>query len=239
MPIPPTPLAHVHTQVVACERCPRLVAYRNEIARTKKLQFQHDTYWGKPVPGFGDPNARLLIVGLAPAPHGSNRTGRMFTGDGTDGNGSSDFLMRALHATGFANQPTSQHRHDGLALLDAYLTAIVRCAPPANRPTQAEVAACAPFLRQEMELLSEVRVTVALGKLAFDQLFKALSERGAPPSTRRPRFAHGAQVHFGQDPPILMASYHPSRQNTQTGLLTPQMLRNVFAEAKKIISSKI
>lgn len=235
----PPALDHVHRQVVACARCPRLVAYRNEVAHSKKRQFQHDTYWGKPVPGFGDPNARLLIVGLAPAPHGSNRTGRMFTGDGTDGNGSSDFLMRALHATGFANQSTSQHRQDRLALLDAYMTAIVRCAPPGNKPTPAEVAECAPFLRQEMELLSGVRVVVALGKLAFDQLFKALSARGATPSDHRPRFAHGAQVRFGPDQPILIASYHPSRQNTQTGLLTPEMLRNVFADAKNITSSKI
>lgn len=232
-------LAHLHRKVVACARCPRLVAYRNEAAQLKKRQFQHDTYWGKPVPGFGDPNARLLIVGLAPAPHGSNRTGRMFTGDGTDGNGSSDFLMRALHATGFANQPTSQHRGDGLKLLDAYMTAIARCAPPGNKPTPAEIAECAPFLHQEMELLSKVRATVALGKLAFDQLFKAFSERGAAPSNHRPRFAHGVQIRFGQDRPMLIASYHPSRQNTQTGLLTPKMLQNVFAEAKYIISSKI
>jgi len=226
-------LDQLRCEVLGCERCPRLVAYRQRVALEKKKQFQHEAYWGKPVPGFGDPRARLLIVGLAPAAHGSNRTGRMFTGDGSDGMGSSDFLMRALHHAGYANQPRSHDRDDGLAFRDAYMTAIVRCAPPSNKPQRDEIVACSGFLSRELALLERVRVVVALGKMAFDRLLKTLVERGGVLPRPKPKFAHGVQVDFGTHHPILLGSYHPSRQNTQTKKLTPAMLQSVFQAAKQ------
>lgn len=227
-------LRSFNQKVIQCTLCPRLVEFREEIARTKKKQFQEDIYWGKPVPSFGDPKARMMIVGLAPAPHGSNRTGRMFTGDGTDGMGSSDFLMRALHAVGYANQPTSQHIKDGLKFTDAYMTAIVRCAPPGNKPTSQEIQTCSAYLHEELELMKNVKVIVALGKLAFDQLLKTFQSQGAEVAKPRPQFGHGVEVPLGDTFPILIGSYHPSRQNTQTGKLSEKMLQDVFKKAQRL-----
>lgn len=222
--------------VAACTRCRRLVAYRASVEGTKRA-FAGETYWARPVPGFGDPRARVVLVGLAPAPHGANRTGRMFTGDGTDGMGSSDFLMRALHATGFANRTDSRRKGDGLRLTGLWMTAAVRCAPPDNKPTPAEVANCAPWLARELELLPDVRVIVALGKLAFDRVLLHLASRGAAVPRPRPKFAHGAEVDLGPAYPRVIASYHPSRQNTQTGKLSPAMLAAVFRQARAAAAS--
>ena len=229
-------LETINQAVVDCTDCPRLIAYCREVARTKKRAYHDDDYWGKPVPGFGDPAARLLIVGLAPAAHGANRTGRMFTGDGTDGMGSADFLARVLHRFGIASQPTSRQRGDGLTLQDAYLSAIVRCAPPANRPTREEIANCAQHLQREMEALSNVRAILALGKLAFDQVLRAFGERGVAVPRPRPKFGHSVVVHLGDDLPVLVGSYHPSRQNTQTGRLTESMFGNVIELAQMLAS---
>ncbi|HNT74717.1 MAG TPA: uracil-DNA glycosylase [Anaerolineae bacterium] len=212
--------------VTTCTRCPRLVAWREEVARVKRRAYREWDYWGKPVPGFGDRQARLLIVGLAPGAHGSNRTGRMFTGDS-----SGETLYAALHRAGFASQPTSVARDDGLTLRGAFITAIGRCAPPDNRPTPEEFANCQPFLARELALLPEVRVVLALGQLAFDGYLRLLREQGHP--APRLKFTHGARYALGDGLPVLLASYHPSRQNTQTGRLTPDMLDAVLAEAKK------
>ena len=212
-------------RVVACRRCPRLVAHRETVARQKVARFRDREYWGKPVPGLGDPRARVLIVGLAPAAHGANRTGRMFTGDE-----SGRWLYRALHGAGFANQPTSQRRDDGLELRDAYVTAIGRCAPPANRPTPAEIAACRPFLVDELRLLRHVRVVVVLGRMAHAGLLAAYAAAGRPLPRPLPRFAHGAR-HVLPDGLVLLCSYHPSQQNTFTGRLTRPMLAHVFRTA--------
>lgn len=227
-----TPLARHSADVAACAKCPRLAKYRVAVAGTKRA-FADDVYWSRPVPGFGDPDARVVLVGLAPAAHGANRTGRMFTGDGTDGMGSSDFLMRALHAAGFANRPTSRDAADGLALTDIWMTAAVRCAPPDNKPSPAEIANCAPWLARELALLPRVRVVVALGKLAFDRVLLHFASQGAAVPRPRPKFAHGAEVRLGDAFPLVIASYHPSRQNTQTGLLSPSMLEAVFRRARK------
>jgi uracil-DNA glycosylase family 4 len=213
-------------EITRCRACPRLVAWREEVARTRRTAYAGEDYWGRPVPGFGDPAARLLVVGLAPAAHGANRTGRMFTGDR-----SGDWLYRALQRAGFASQPTSRGREDGLVLTDAYVTAAVRCAPPANRPTTAEQGACRPFLEREMELLDRVRVVAALGRLAMDQLWRILKERGEPLPTPRPPFRHGLEV--GVRPGlVLLASYHPSQQNTFTGKLTEAMFEAVWRRAR-------
>lgn len=212
---------------MACQRCPRLVSYREAVARAKRRSFWEQSYWGHPVPGFGDPRARLLIVGLAPAAHGANRTGRPFTGDGPHGAG--DFLLGSLHRAGLANQPFSHDREDGLELHGAYLTAVVRCAPPGNRPTRGEVAACLPYLVEELGILTEVRVILALGRIAFDGCGRALRALGA--EGRLPRFAHGASSAPGAGLPTLVASYHPSRQNTQTGRLTVAMFDRALARA--------
>jgi len=228
-----TRLARHTAALVRCARCPRLVAYRESCEGTKRA-FAGETYWARPVPGFGDPAARVVLVGLAPAAHGANRTGRMFTGDGTDGMGSSDFLMRALHATGFANLPTSKSADDGLALTDLWMTASVRCAPPDNKPTPDEIAACADWLAREIELLPNVRVVVALGKLAFDRVLALFAARGATIPRPRTRFGHGAEVDLGAAFPRVVASYHPSRQNTQTRKLSPGMLADVFRRAREI-----
>ncbi len=220
-----------------CRRCPRLVAYRERVAREKKREFQDWVYWGKPVPGFGDPQARVLLVGLAPAAHGANRTGRMFTGDLP--NGASVWLVRALYQAGFANQPTSLHRDDGLRLRDAYVTAAVRCAPPQNQPTREELGRCFPFLVREFALLPRVRVVVALGAVAFATVLRLLASFGVELPRPKPRFAHGALYRFpgqvqGRPAPAVLCTYHPSRQNTQTGRLTARMLDSVFRRARQL-----
>lgn len=214
-------------RVVACRRCPRLVAHRERMAQERRPAFRAESYWGRPVPGFGDPRAHVLIVGLAPAAHGANRTGRMFTGDGPRGAG--DTLMRALHRAGLANVETSQRRDDGLALRGAYLTAVVRCAPPGNRPTAKEIEHCRSYLIEEQHLLTGVRSILALGRIAFKGCLAVLCSLGAEvPLTA---FAHGTRYDFGPSFPTLVASYHPSRQNTQTGCLTPAMLDAALAQA--------
>jgi uracil-DNA glycosylase family 4 len=220
----------VQATVLACRKCPRLVAHREYVARVKVRRYRDEEYWGKPIPSFGDPEARLLIVGLAPAAHGGNRTGRIFTGDR-----SGDFLYAALHRAGFANQPWSRHRADGLALRDCYITAAVRCVPPQNTPTPMEAGTCRPYLVEEIRLLRQVRVVVALGRIAFEAFLKAWVEAGRLPPSQRPRFAHGGMAELPGEVRLL-ASYHPSQQNTQTGRLTPAMFRRIFARARQVLS---
>ena len=216
-----------HAAIVSsCEACARLRAYCRRIALEKRAAFRSDTYWARPVPGFGDPRARIVIVGLAPAAHGANRTGRMFTGDGTGGSG--DFLMTALHANGLASQTHSQSASDGLALNDVWITAAVRCAPPDNKPLPAEIAACRQHLAREIALLPNARVFVALGKIAFDSVWPVLAEPTA--GVRKPTFGHGT-IAMAASGMRLLASYHPSRQNTHTGRLTPAMLAKIFKQA--------
>jgi len=222
------PLEALAREIVRCRRCPRLVAYRERVGLEKKRAFRDEAYWARPVPGFGDPSARLLIVGLAPAAHGANRTGRMFTGDVPGG--AADFLMGALHRAGFANRPTSRARDDGLRLTDCYLTAVVRCAPPRNKPSAEEIRNCLPWLLKELDLLPNVRVILALGGVAFQGVLRALALQGARIPNPKPRFAHGAVYELGRY--TLMASYHPSRQNTQTGRLRAEMLDAVLERAK-------
>ena len=224
-------LAEVHAAIVACERCPRLRSYCRRVADEKKRAYQYDTYWGRPVPGFGDPAARLLIIGLAPAAHGANRTGRVFTGDGAGGSG--DFLMRALYRTGFANLSTSRDASDGLQLTGAFITMAVRCAPPDNKPLPDESAQCLDHLEAEVALLPHARVAVALGKIAFDAWLRLMERRGARVSPR-PQFGHGVVVKIGETLPLLIGSYHPSRQNTNTGKLTARMLESVFRKARRL-----
>jgi uracil-DNA glycosylase len=214
--------------VIACTACPRLRRYCEGVAAGGKPEFAGWTYWGKPVPGFGDPHAQLLVVGLAPAAHGANRTGRMFTGDG-----SGAWLVRAMHRAGFANQATSSRRGDGLRLHGAYLTAPVRCAPPKNKPAPDEIRRCLPFLERELALLPRISVVVALGRIAFEICCRLLAE---PARRRDLRFAHGAVYDLGPDRPLLVACYHPSRQNTNTGKLTEPMLDHVFALARDRIA---
>ncbi len=218
----------LNSQIVACETCPRLVAYRQEVARIKRRAFRDWEYWGRPVPGFGDRSAQLLIVGLAPGAHGANRTGRMFTGDS-----SGDTLTAALHRAGFAKQPTSRHRDDGLELHDAFLTAVVRCVPPKNRPTRQEQINCRGYLARELDLLSSVRVVLALGRIAFEGYLALLRERDA--GVPRLPFRHGACYEFEPPLPTLVVSYHPSRQNTQTGRLTQAMLDEVFGQLRELL----
>jgi uracil-DNA glycosylase len=222
----------VHADIVSCERCPRLREYCQRIGREKRKAFRDDTYWARPVPGFGDPGARVLLIGLAPAAHGANRTGRVFTGDG--GGGSGDFLMASLHRAGFANIPTSQHPQDGLMLTDAFIAAAVRCAPPDNKPTPEEIANCLPHLDAEIAALPRVRIVVALGKIAFDAYLQLLRTRGIV-MRPRPQFAHAsvAALPNGQ---TLIGCYHPSRQNTNTGKLTAGMMDVVFRNAKRILA---
>jgi uracil-DNA glycosylase family 4 len=223
---------NLYHDIITCRACPRLVEWREQVAREKRQAYRDWEYWGKPVPGFGDPNARLLIVGLAPGAHGSNRTGRQFTGDSSGGT-----LYPVLYETGFANQPTFYNRNDGLELIDAFITAVGRCAPPKNRPTAAELNNCRPFFRREWDLLSQVRVIVALGQIAFEGCLRLMREMGF--AAPRVKFGHG--VHYRFDSPEigglkhLTASYHPSRQNTQTGRLTPQMLKDVFIVARSLL----
>lgn len=218
----------INADVVACRRCPRLVAWREEVARTKRRAYRDETYWGRPVPGFGDPQARVLIVGLAPGAHGANRTGRMFTGDG-----SGEFLFKALHRAGFANRPRSLRADDDLALTGLYISAVCRCAPPANKPAAEEIAACLPFLEREMRLLGNLKLIVALGQIAFDYTLRIYRAHGY--EIPRLKFGHGAEYEL--DPaqgrlPRLLASYHPSRQNTQTGRLTEEMFAEIWERAR-------
>ncbi len=225
-PCPPEDsLEQLEQDVVACRACPRLVAWREEVARTKRRAYQEWTYWGRPVPGFGDPQAQLLVVGLAPGAHGANRTGRMFTGDG-----SGDFLYAALYRAGFANQPQATHREDGLVLRDCYITAVVRCVPPQNRPTAEEIANCRPFLMRELCLLPRIRVILALGHIAFQGLLRAYREMGH--TIPRLDFRHGHVYPLPDGLPVLVASYHVSRQNTQTGRLTAEMFDQVLATVR-------
>src|SRR5690349_15413938 len=221
-------LATARDQIISCERCDRLRSYCQRIGREKRRAFRDDVYWARPVPGFGDPNARLLLVGLAPAAHGANRTGRVFTGDGIGGSG--DFLMAALHRFGFANIPTSHRPDDGLALNDAFIAAAVRCAPPDNKPAPEEIGNCLPHLDEEIAALPRVRVVVALGKIAFDAYLQLMKQRGMTLSPR-PQFGH-ARAHVLPSGQMLIGCYHPSRQNTNTGKLTPRMMDEVFRRAK-------
>ena len=221
-------LTVLHREVVACTRCPRLVAYREQVAREKRRAYRDCEYWGKPVPGFGDPKARVLIMGLAPGAHGSNRTGRPFTGDA-----SGKFMFPVLYETGFANQPNATDRNDGLQLKDLYITAAVRCAPPANKPTPQELAECSHFLDREIAGLERVKVVVALGKIGFDAYLNYLKRRGLLPSRQAYLFKHGASYRL-PDGKVLLASYHPSNQNTQTGKLTRKMFVEIFQEAAKL-----
>jgi uracil-DNA glycosylase family 4 len=215
-------LLRISEEVAGCRRCPRLVAWREQVARERRAAYRDEEYWGRGVPGFGDPDARLLIVGLAPAAHGANRTGRMFTGDR-----SGDWLYAALHRAGYANQPTSHHADDGLRLTDAYITAPVRCAPPANKPTPDERQNCRPFLERELALLSRVRVVLALGKIGYDATCALFGVRG------RARFGHGVEQPI-DDRRTILCSYHVSQQNTFTGKLTEPMLDAVFTRARAL-----
>jgi uracil-DNA glycosylase len=219
-------LERIAAEIVACRSCPRLVEWRERVARDKTVRFADQTYWGRPVPGFGDPAAGILVVGLAPAAHGGNRTGRIFTGDR-----SGDFLFGSLHRVGLSNRPTSVSRDDGLRLIRAYLSAVNRCAPPGNKPTPAERDTCLPFLAREIAALEGLRVLVALGAFAWDGALRALSALGHP-TRPRPRFGHAAEAAVG--PFVLLGSYHPSQQNTFTGKLTPQMLDAVFERAAEL-----
>ena len=230
---PQSALRNVADAIISCDRCPRLRSFCTTIAQAKRRAYRDDVYWGKPVPGFGDPRAQLLIVGLAPAAHGANRTGRVFTGDGVGGSG--DFLMAALHRAGFANISTSQHPDDGLKLRDAFIAAAVRCAPPDNKPTPDEIAACLPHLSAEVAALGRVKAIVALGKIAFDAYLQLLRTHG---HTIRPRpaFAHNL-AHAMPDGRLLIGCYHPSRQNTNTGKLTAPMMDAVFRRARKFLAS--
>lgn len=227
----PRALERVHRQVIACERCPRLRAYCTAIAATRRAAYRNDTYWARPVPGFGDAQARIFVVGLAPAAHGANRTGRVFTGDGL--NGSGDFLLRAMHAAGLANRTESQRADDDLRLHDTYIASAVRCAPPDNKPLPSELETCLVHLDAEWHALPHVRVVVVLGRFAFDAWRRLLARRGARPESRT--FAHG-QVLRSRTPalPHVVQSYHPSRQNTHTGRLTDAMLASVFHAARDL-----
>jgi len=221
-------LSNLNAEVVACKLCPRLVVYREQIAREKRRAYRDHEYWGKPVPGFGDPNARVIVLGLAPGAHGSNRTGRPFTGDA-----SGNFMYPVLHETEFANQPSATDRNDGLVLKDLYITAAVRCAPPDNKPLPLELASCAPYLERELQGLTNAKVIVALGKIGFDAYLNYLKRAGLLQSKAPYIFQHGAcyKMPHGR---TLLASYHPSNQNTQTGKLTRQMFVQIFKEAARL-----
>ncbi len=226
----------LHERIVGCRACPRLVAWREEIGRTRRRMFQEETYWARPVPGFGDPEARLLIIGLAPGAHGANRTGRAFTGDR-----SGDFLYAALHRAGYASQPTSRAPGDGLSLTDAFVSLPVRCAPPDNRPSPGEIASCAPFFDAELALLPHVRVTLALGAIAWNAYLEHCARAAGsaidmkPPP--RPPFAHAREVDRGRI--TVLGGYHVSQQNTQTGRLTPAMFDTILARARHLSTQKV
>ena len=221
-------LTSLNQQVIACTRCPRLVAYREQVAREKRRAYRDCEYWGKPVPGFGDPNARVVVLGLAPGAHGSNRTGRPFTGDA-----SGKFMYPILYETGFSNQPIATDRNDGLKLRDLYITAAVRCAPPGNKPLPHELANCAPFLEREMDNLKKVKVIVALGRIGFDAYLHYLKRRGELERRGHYAFQHGAKYEMNNGK-VLLASYHPSNQNTQTGKLTRKMFMQIFKKARQL-----
>jgi uracil-DNA glycosylase family 4 len=225
-------LAALNGAIVACGRCPRLRRYCTRVAQQKKREFRDWTYWGKPVTGFGDPRARLLVVGLAPAAHGANRTGRMFTGDS-----SGDWLYEALHRYGFASQPRSVSRDDGLTLVDCYITAAARCAPPGNKPSRVELERCRPYLAAEVRLLSQVRVVLTLGRIAHDAWLKAAGWWETLEPRDRPAFGHGAVTTL-PDGTVLVASYHPSRQNTNTGKLTRAMWHGVFGRVRRLLATE-
>ena len=222
-------LAILQNEVTSCRLCPRLRDYTAEVARTKRRAYREWDYWGKPVPSFGDPRARVLILGLAPGAHGSNRTGRMFTGDR-----SGDILYKVLYKTGFATQPTSSSRDDGLELRGAYITAACHCAPPGNKPLPQEIRNCRPYFERELEALPTLKVVVALGKIAFDNYLDVLKSRGAIASRAPFLFGHDRQFRIGAGLPVLVSSYHPSQQNTSTGKLTEKMLTDVFRRAKRL-----
>ncbi|MEO6858547.1 MAG: uracil-DNA glycosylase [Solirubrobacteraceae bacterium] len=224
---PPSRLGALEAEVVACRRCPRLVAWREEVATVKRAAFAGEEYWGRPLPGFGAPDAVVLVLGLAPAAHGGNRTGRIFTGDR-----SGDWLFGALHRAGFANQALSRSRGDGLRLRDCWVTAAVRCAPPANKPTPAERDNCLPYLARELHLLPGVRVIVCLGSFAWAAALRTLAGTGVELARPRPRFGHGAEAEVGDY--TLLGCFHPSQQNTFTGRLTEPMLDAVFARARTL-----
>lgn len=221
-------LAALTAEIVECRRCPRLVEWRERVAREKVRRFRDETYWGRPLPGFGDPDARILLLGLAPAAHGGNRTGRVFTGDA-----SGDFLWAALHAVGLADRPSSRRADDGLTLTDTYIAAAVRCAPPLNKPTITERDTCARFLEREIRLLDRLDVVVALGQFGWDAAIRAFASLGHA-ARPKPRFGHGAEATIG--PYRLLGSYHPSQQNTFTGRLTPAMFREVLERARELSS---
>ena len=223
----------LNSEIVHCFRCRRLVAYREEIGRVQRKAYKGQTYWSRPVPGFGDPEARLLIVGLAPGAHGANRTGRMFTGDR-----SGEFLYRALWQTGYANQPTSTSVTDGLRLTDAYITAPVRCVPPENKPLREEILNCRPYLVQELKILRNVKCVVALGGIGLDAYLSVLQDAGLITSRSRFRFGHGRSFETYEGSPIVLTSYHPSQQNTSTGRLTAEMLRDIFLEARRLVEQR-
>lgn len=226
-----TGLEALREEICGCRACPRLVAWREEVARVKRRAYRDQVYWGRPVPGFGDPAARLVIVGLAPAAHGANRTGRLFTGDR-----SGDFLFAGLHRGGFANQPTSVHREDGLALKDAFIVAAARCAPPDNKPLPEELARCAPFIDRELALLRP-RVLLALGAIGWDAALDHLGRRGIRVPKPWPKFGHGAELALA-GAPVLLGCYHVSQQNTQTGRLTPAMFDAVLRRAKALLRAR-
>lgn len=222
-------LQAVEARLIECRACPRLVEWREEVARIKVRRFRDWTYWGRPVPAFGDPRGRLLIVGLAPAAHGANRTGRMFTGDR-----SGDFLYAALHRAGFANQPQSVRADDGLALRDAFITAPVRCAPPANKPLPDELLRCAHWMDEEVALLPGLKVVLALGRIGWDAVLRHFARTGHPLPAPRPQFGHGAEARV-PGAPLLLGSYHVSQQNTNTGKLTPRMMDEVLLRARELL----
>jgi uracil-DNA glycosylase family 4 len=222
-----TSLAELTAEIVACRRCPRLVEWRERVAREKVARFREEPYWGRPVPGFGDPEARILIVGLAPAAHGGNRTGRVFTGDA-----SGDFLFAAMYEVGLANQPSGRRADDGLELRGAYIAAAVRCAPPANKPLPSERDNCAPFLHRELALLEDVRVVVPLGAYGWEAALRAIAAVSGAEARPRPKFGHGLEAPVG--PYTVIGSYHPSQQNTFTRRLTRQMLVSVLARARDL-----
>jgi uracil-DNA glycosylase family 4 len=222
-------LSTLHEEIIACRLCPRLCDYTAKVAETKRRAYRDWEYWGRPVPSFGDPQAKVLILGLAPGAHGSNRTGRMFTGDR-----SGDILYKVLHKTGFASQASSVSRDDGLTLRGIYITASAHCAPPGNKPLPEELRNCRPYLERELDLLTDLRVVVALGKIAFDVYLEILKSRGAIASRAPFQFGHNVEHVIAPDSPRLLASYHPSQQNTSTGKLTEKMLTDVFRRARKI-----
>ena len=232
MPNAPNDLVRLQQQVTACTRCPNLVTYCRRVAEQKRRMYRDCDYWGKPVPGFGDPRAQLLILGLAPGAHGANRTGRMFTGDR-----SGEFLYRGLYEAGFANQPTSSDRHDGLMLRNCYITGALRCAPPQNKPSPQELRNCQPYLEKELEILTRVRAVLVLGRIAFETYLRVISRDEGFPRRSSFIFSHGASYVLPGGLPRLFCSYHPSQQNTQTGRLTMEMFKQVLIDINAYLST--